>query len=139
MVKLFLLCLSHKYSYEIKEGSWIAQSASYIGYPHPPLPSPPCITRTDDINCECAKDFFKKNFKARHQIGPDTPSATEVRFIGSGPAGIYTCTLLGLNLGPFVRYHGPRVGYTSEPLLPGTMEKEKSVQTISTPKSIIHP
>jgi hypothetical protein len=96
--QLFLLCLSHKYSYEIKQGSWIAQSASYMGYTHPPLASP---TRTDDINCECAKDFLKKTFEARHQTRPDKPSATQVKLIGSGPADLFTCTPLGLNLGPW--------------------------------------
>lgn len=85
--------------------------------------------------------FFKKNFKARHQTGPDKPSATQLKFIGFFRTSRYfhLYTTLGLNLGPFVRYHGPRVGYTSEPSPLVTMEKEKSVQTISTPKSIIHP
>jgi hypothetical protein len=41
-----------------------------------------------------------------------------------------------------MRYHGSGVGYTSEPSPLGTIKnkiKKKSVQTISTPKSIIHP
>jgi hypothetical protein len=145
--KLFLLCLSHKCCYEIKEGSWRAQSASYMGDPHPPLPSPPQHElMTSPVSVQrifLLKTLWSKASKDRtwQAVG----NSSQAHWLKTTTTDIFHLhhTTEFENLGPFGEVPWLQsIGYTSGAITPRDhhqKSKKKVSKPISTLKSIIHP